>query len=180
MTKPGQTGIDPELWVVGANGHGLKRLTNNNLRDEAPAWSPDGKRIAFVRIGKGNHGQIWVISADGRGAHSLGFAGGEPAWSSDGTRLAFAHGRHGVARETVDLYIANADGSGLRRLTHERIGRVSHHPSWSPDGSSIVYMKGNGLWTIGVNGRGARQLTRSSTEDVDPDWWKPANPSANG
>lgn len=180
MTKPGQTGIDPELWVVGTNGHGLKRLTRNNLQDTAPAWSPDGKWIAFVRVRSGNHGQIWVISPDGRNAHSLGLAGGEPAWSPDGTQLAFAHSRHGVTRETVDLYVANADGSGLRRLTHERIGKVSHHPSWSPDGLSIVYMKGSGLWSISVNGRGARQLTRSSTEDVDPDWSKPAVPSANG
>lgn len=180
LAKPGQKNIDPELWVVGANGHGLKRLTNNNVEDTSPAWSPDGKWIAFVRVRSGNHGQLWVISADGRGAHSLGLAGGEPAWSPDGTQLAFAHGRHGAARETVDLYIANADGSGLRRLTHERAGWVSHHPSWSPDGRSIVYMKGRGLWTIGVNGRGARQLTRSSREDVDPDWWKPAVLSANG
>lgn len=180
LTKPGQKNIDPELWVVGADGHGLKRLTNNNLQDVSPAWSPDGKWIAFVRIGKGNHGRIWVISAEGRNAHPLGLKGGEPAWSPDGTQLAFAHARSGFGRETVDLYVANVDGSGLRRLTHGRVGVVSHHPSWSPDGRSIVYMSRRGLWTIGANGHGARPLTRSSTEDLDPDWQKPAVPSATG
>jgi TolB protein len=180
MTKPGQKGIDSELWVVGANGHGLKRLTNNNVRDEAPTWSPDGKWIAFVRIRSGNHGRIWVISPEGRAAHSLGLAGGEPAWSPDATQLAFAHARSGTSRETVDLYIANADGSGIKRLTHEREGIVSHHPSWSPDGRSIVYMSRNSLWTIGVSGRGAHRLTRSPMEDVDPDWSKPAVLGASG
>ncbi|HEU5216059.1 MAG TPA: hypothetical protein VFU30_11010 [Gaiellaceae bacterium] len=181
LTKPGQKNIDPEVWVVGADGHGLKRLTNNDVQDTSPAWSPDGKWIAFVRVAKGtNHGRIWIISAGGRNAHPLGLRGGEPAWSPDGTQLAFAHARSGVSRETVDLYIANANGSGLRRLTHERTGWVSHHPSWSPDGRSIVYMRGRGLWTIGANGRGARQLTRSSREDVDPDWWKPAVSNGTG
>jgi Tol biopolymer transport system component len=180
MTKPGQTGIDPELWVVGADGHGLKRLTNNDVRDEAPTWSPDGKWIAFVRIRSGNHGHIWVVSPDGRAAHSLGLAGGEPAWSPDGAQLAFAHARRGVSRETVDLYVANADGSGIRRLTHERVGVVSHHPSWSPNGRSIVYMSRNSLWTIDVDGRGAHSITRSPIEDVDPDWSKPAVLSTSG
>jgi len=180
LTKPGQKNIDPELWVVGADGHGLKRLTNNNLQDVSPAWSPDGKWIAFVRVVKGNHGRIWIMSGEGRNAHSLGLKGGEPAWSPDGTQLAFAHARSGVGRETADLYVANVDGSGLRRLTHERVGVVSHHPSWSPDGRSIVYMSRRGLWTIGANGRSARPLTRSSTEDLDPDWLKPALPNANG
>ena len=179
LTKPGQKNIDPELWVVGADGHGLKRLTNNNLDDVSPAWSPDGKRIAFVRS-VGGHGRIWVMSAEGRNAHPLGLKGGGPAWSPDGSQLAFAHAQSGVGRETVDLYVANADGSGLHRLTHERVGVVSHHPSWSPDGRSMVYMKGRGLWTIGANGHGARQLTRTSMEDLDPDWLKSATPNANG
>jgi TolB protein len=168
------------IWVVGANGHGLKRLTNSKRSDFSPAWSPDGKWIAFVRdIGR-NRGRIWLVSADGRNAHPLGLKGGEPAWSPDGAQLAFARGQHGVATETVDLYVANADGSGLRRLTHARAGVVNHHPSWSPDGHSIVYIGQRGLYTINVNGHGARRLTRSPAEDIDPDWSKPVVFSANG
>jgi Tol biopolymer transport system component len=76
---------------------------------------------------------------------------------------------------TVDLYTAKADGSGVRRLTHAPIGVVNHHPSWSPDGRSIVYVKegkaGNDLWIIGVNGRGNHRLTWLSRAFVQyPDW----------
>ena len=179
MTKPGQRGIDPELWVVGVNGHGLKRLSNNNVRDETPAWSPDGKWIAFFSSRRGHKG-LWIIGGDGRRAHPLGITGGEPAWSPDGTQLAFAHARSGVGRETVDLYIANADGSGIKRMTHERVGVVSHHPSWSADGHSIVYMSRTSLWIIGVNDGGVgHRLTRSPMEDADPDWSKPAQAGLN-
>jgi Tol biopolymer transport system component len=179
LTKPGQRNTDGELWVVGANGRGLTRLTNNNAQDATPAWSPDGNSIAFFSDAGGHRG-IWIISADGRGAHRLVGPGGEPAWSPDGSQIAFARTRGGVNSETIDLYIANADGSGVRRLTHERVGVASHHPSWSPDGRSIAYMKGNSLWAIGVNGRGAHRITRSPMEDVDPDWWKPVQASPNG
>ena len=41
-------------------------------------------------------------------------------------------------------------------------------------------MSRRGLWTIGSSGQGARQLTRTSTEDLDPDWLKPATPSRTG
>ena len=178
MTKPGQRGVDPELWVVRVNGHGLKRLTDNNVRDETPAWSPDGKWIAFFSNRRGHKG-LWVIGADGRRAHPLGIRGGEPAWSPDGTQLAFAHARTGAGRETVDLYVANADGSGTKRLTHERVGVVSHHPSWSPDGGSIVYTKGRNLWIIDMNGAAGHRITRSPMEDVDPDWSKPPQADLN-
>jgi TolB protein len=174
-TKPGQRGdAAAELWVVGSDGGGLTRLTHNAVRDGGPAWSPDGKWIAFSRAVRGHNG-IWLIGPDGRHAHPLDLPGGEPAWSPDGRKLAFAHTRTGVARETVDLYVANADGTGMRRLTHERVGVVSHHPSWSPDGRSIVYTTNRGgksvnLWIVGADGRNARRLTHSPIEDADPDW----------
>jgi Tol biopolymer transport system component len=177
--KPGQRGdAAAELWVVGANGRGLKRLTRNAVRDAAPAWSPDGRSIAFTSNRGGRNG-IWIVPARGGTAQALRLAGGEPAWSPDGTQLAFAHRRPGLSRETVDLYVADADGSGIRCLTHEPVGVVSHHPSWSPDGRSIVYTSNRGgahpsLWVIGANGQNTRQLTRAPMEDADPDWYRPA------
>lgn len=173
--KPGQPGeAAADLWVVGANGRGLKRLTRNAVKDATPAWSPDGKWIAFTSNRNG-HNEVWIIAAKGGPAHALRLAGGEPAWSPDGRQIAFAHGRGGAARETADLYVANSDGTAIRRLTHERVGVVSHHPSWSPDGRSIAFMSDRGgghvgLWVIGANGRSARRLTQPPMEDADPAW----------
>jgi Tol biopolymer transport system component len=83
----------------------------------------------------------------------------------------------GATRETANIYVANADGTDVRRLTSERVGIVSHHPSWSTDGRQIVFMsnrgaalKGASLWILNVNGGGTRRLTRSRYEDADPAW----------
>ena len=80
--------------------------------------------------------------------------------------------------ETTNVYVTNADGSGMRQLTHERRGTVSHHPSWSTDGKSIVLMsnrrgnpnRGASLWIMSASTSGMRRLTTSVFEDVDPDW----------
>jgi Tol biopolymer transport system component len=168
-----------ELYVVGSDGHGLRRLTTNRVEDFAPAWSPDGTRILFTSNRPGRRGALMTIPAAGGVARPLdGLRGGEPAWSPDGRRVAFARAVHGVARETTNIFVANADGTSVRQLTHERVGTVSHHPSWSADGRAIVFMSNRGadldrgasLWVVSPATGGLRQLTHSTFEDVDPDW----------
>ncbi|HET7555673.1 MAG TPA: hypothetical protein VFJ75_08475 [Gaiellaceae bacterium] len=80
-----------ELYVVGADGKGLRRLTRNHVEDATPAWSPDGRLIAFTsnRARTGPF-SLMVIPAEGGVASRVGVRGGEPAWSPDGKRIAFA------------------------------------------------------------------------------------------
>jgi len=165
-----------ELYVAGADGGGLRRLTHNRVSDDVPAWSPDGKTILFTSRRTGRN-TLMTISPRGGGARSLGLHGGEAAWSPDGRQIAFARGVAGAARETADIYIANASGSDVRRLTHERSGVVSHHPSWAPDGSRVVFMsnraaplRGSELWVVDVRTGTLRRLTHASYEDADPAW----------
>lgn len=105
-------------------------------KDGSPAWSPDGRRIAFYSQRDGN-AEIYVMNADGSGATRLTNTSadeGYPAWSPDGRRISFDSDRDG----NFEIYAMDADGANVRRLTSHRARDVS--AAWSPDGSKIVFM----------------------------------------
>jgi Tol biopolymer transport system component len=96
-----------------------------------PSWSPDGKRIAFVR----DDDTVWVVRADGSGVHRVvgrehGAVFSPLAWSPDSRRLAF------VADDV--LYVVRENGTGLLRVSRWRAA----NPAWSRDGRSIYYLAG--------------------------------------
>ena len=101
------------IYVMDADGRHEKRLTNTNTRDATPVWSPDGFQIAFTR-----GGDIWIMSADGSDQRLLlddpSFAYGVD-WSPDGSQIVFVSERDG----NEEVYVVNANGDDLRRLTHE-------------------------------------------------------------
>jgi Tol biopolymer transport system component len=154
---------DSDIHVMNADGSGRRRLTRSPQNDGDPVWSPDGRRLAFVRI-RGGRADIYVVNADGGGlrrlAHAIAFTpmpgaprsgfGANPAWSPDGRKIAFMSNRDG----TDDIFVVNADGSGLRNLTrsqghdrtriwkgreHKRIFWSSPEQVWSPDGRKIAF-----------------------------------------
>ena len=136
---------DDEIFVMGADGSGQVRVTDNLFSDSEPAWSPDGTRLAFSSDRDGNR-EIYVVTTDGSGrpvgeaVNVTNLAGGDfsPAWSSDGTRIAFSSDR-GVATNLRSIYVMNADGSGPVKLSDNRNQGSDLSPSWSPDGSTVAY-----------------------------------------
>jgi TolB protein len=174
----GGEGSRSEIYVVGADGLGLRQLTHNDVADSTPAWSPSGRTLLFSsKRGPDGGNRLMLMPPSGGAARALPLRGGEPAWSPDGTRIAWAQAVRGASAETDNVWVASANGSCPRQLTHEQTGIASHHPTWSPDGRTIAFMsdrgaagKGSSLWQIKSNGTEARRLTHSLFEDADPDW----------
>jgi TolB protein len=152
------------LSIANGDGTGLKQLTRAGRPEIEPSWSPDGRRIAFV-VKRRFQGQLWIIGADGTGAHRLTHAKANetsPAWSPDGKLIAFSSSLPG----TQQIYVIRPDGSGLRRVTVSATDDT--HPSWSPDGKRIAYARADGLFVVGVDGRGARLVIGGNA--ISPSW----------
>jgi hypothetical protein len=138
-----------EVYRINSTGGGLRRLALGN----APEWSPDGTKIAFIR-GK----DVFAVDPDGRGAKKLTATQRPTAarlsWSPDSTRIAVSRGGY--------VYSIRADGTGEQRLTQ------GSDPAWSPNGARIAYA-GNGIGVVNADGTGAARLTAQGA-DVTPVW----------
>jgi Tol biopolymer transport system component len=170
---------EDDVWVVGADGSGLTRLTSEEGPEFDPAWSPDGRRIAYrdSRRGINNDDEIYLMDADGANPTNLTKHPANdwsPAWSPDGNRIAFASDRDGGFPR---LYLINPDGSGLVALTEG----WGEYPSWSSDGRRIAYScyQGGGSATsrpdydvcaIDAAGSGEANLTGTPAYDGYPAW----------
>jgi len=128
-----------EIYLVRPDGTDERNLTNHPAKDVAPAWSPDGQRIAFVSDRDGNE-EIYVCQRNGSQVVRLTFdLGAEdwPDWSPDGRWIVFQYLPPEAAEGSYDLYLMRADGSQRTRLTFDPGGE--RWPDWSPDGDWIAF-----------------------------------------
>lgn len=152
-----------DIVVMNPDGSGRENLTTGPEGDTDPAWSPDGRLLAFVR-----DGAVHLVRGDGSGVRRLA-TGSSPAWAPDGVRLVLTK-RTG---QGADLYVIRSNGGGLRRLT--RTAAVESEPEWSPDGRSIVFVRaartGSAhVYVMRPGGGGVGRVTTGPVEDLSPTW----------
>ena len=174
----------PEIWFMNPDGSSPVQLTNNGGENGDVDWSPDGTRIVFESQLNGKS-DIYVINTDGTGLRNLtpnstNSYDADPNWSPDGTRVAFKSDRAmpgtGTSPGTYQVYVVNADGSNLRRITQTTVTEAE--PAWSPDGGRLAFnskLPGNvEVYTIKLDGTTRVRLTNNAAFDGYPEWTPPA------
>ncbi len=162
-----------EVYFSDYDGVNVRRVTISRALNNNPAWSPDGRSIAYtawrpymdVLVSHIYQGRL-ESPASGTWDNQNWL----PAWSSDGTQLAFTSNRDGQP----ELYVSNADGSELRRLTNHP--GIDTSPTWSPQGHQLAFVSDRTgspqVYVVGADGTGLRRLTFES--HCDRPTWSPA------
>jgi TolB protein len=159
-----------EIYTADYDGENQRRLTTNRTLNINPAWSPDGRSIAYTSYRRGPP-NIFVSHIYEGTLDEVTKGPGEnwlPAWSPDGTRFAFTSTRDGNS----EIYVANRDGSNVRRLTNHP--GIDSTPTWAPSGTQIAFTSDRSgtpqIYLVAADGLGAVQRLTSEPYADRPTW----------
>src|SRR5436190_3053523 len=170
-------GFGYSLWMINSDGTGLKDVTKepevngDGPADVDPQVSPSGKRIAFQRCFPDQPCVVATVSINGGNLRQLtdntALDALLPNWSPDSKGIVF--------QAQGNVWTVNADGSGLTQLTFDSGKSRSVNPSYSPDGTKIIFVHlpstgGRDLFTMNPDGSGVTQVTRTATDESFPQW----------
>jgi TolB protein len=157
-----------ELQIADADGANEQAMLISFEPIISPAWSPDGKKLAYVSFQK-KKPIVYVqdiqagkqeVAANFKGSNSA------PAWSPDGSRLALSLSRDGGSQ----IYLVNPDGSNVRRISQS--GGIDTEPVFTPDGQSLYFTSDRGgspqIYRMPANGGEAQRVTFEGTYNVSP------------
>lgn len=163
-----QTGNSYELQIADADGQNPQVMLRSKQSIISPAWSPDGKQLAYVSFESGKPVVYVQTLASGQRVPLANFKGNNsaPAWSPNGQQLAIVLSRDSISQ----IYTINADGSGLRRIMRSPL--IDTEPQYTPDGGSIVFTSDRGgsphIYKVPVSGGDAQRITFNGSYNISP------------
>lgn len=159
-----------DIYTMSFTGESVRRLTSDPIGSSSPAFSPNGKKIAYVGSA-GRRTNIYVMDADGSNKRLVtdeskipgdGKSDFDPSFSPSGRKIVFSRGE---GYRAYSLYKINVDGSDFAPVYEGQ--RLSENPAWSPDGTKIALNYGpNGIATVSPDGTGYDRIGSG----YDPDW----------
>jgi tricorn protease len=160
-----------EIFTVPAKNGEIRNLTMTpGIRERAPAWSPDGRWIAYLSDKSGDEYEIYVRAADGTGSERQITSGGkawrfDPVWSPDSKMLAFSDKDH-------MLRLIDVASGKVTDVDKDTYGDITHY-RWSPDSRWVAYTKNNEarfsiIYVYSIPEGKVYQLTSGMTDDNEP------------
>jgi Tol biopolymer transport system component len=154
-------GPDRGLYVIHADGSGLRRITPPGTSVSEYAWSPDAKRIAYIVPADGS---LWLVRPNGRGrrrllAGSITLASSDLSWSPNGRKIAITSTGAFNSCAGKQIYVVPIDGAARRKV--RGASPACDVFAWSPRGNLIAYSDtdGHGFWVVHPDGSGRRRVS---------------------
>jgi Tol biopolymer transport system component len=193
------------LWTINLDGTRPREVTHNTPNGPCPppyndclrhedhraSWSPDGTRLAFARIDTSytpERSAIFTISVDGKSLHQVtawSLDANDPDWSPDGALIVF--NSPAEAGRDQNIFTIRPDGSGLTQLTsglstYPDGGQGTYHPSWSPDGTQILFSHSPAtggfadLFVMDRDGSDVHVLGKTVLQENHAEWGRSPSP----